>query len=81
MIDVDNSDKTLMAGMTADLTVGVTSAHDVPRVPNLALRFQPPADLVDSSKIQQCAKRPSGAGVDRVTPMPRGPWRSIVATR
>jgi len=51
VIDVDNSDLKLMPGMTANVNVGVASAHNVLKVPNLALRFQPPADLVDSTKI------------------------------
>ena len=51
VIDVDNSDLKLMPGMTADVTVGVASAHDVLKVPNLALRFQPLPELIDSSKI------------------------------
>jgi len=51
VIDVDNSDLKLMPGMTANVNVGVASAHNVLKVPNLALRFQPPADLVDSTKV------------------------------
>ncbi len=53
VIDVDNSDLKLMPGMTADVDVGVASARDVLKVPNLALRFQPPADLVDSSRLRE----------------------------
>jgi len=51
VIDVDNSDLKLMPGMTANVNVGVASARNVLKVPNLALRFQPPADLVDSAKL------------------------------
>jgi len=60
VIDVDNSDLKLMPGMTANVNVGVASAHNVLKVPNLALRFQPPADLVDSAKL--LAMRESFAG-------------------
>ena len=51
VIDVDNSDLKLMPGMTANVNVGVASARNVLKVPNLALRFQPPPDLVDSTKL------------------------------
>jgi len=51
VIDVDNRDLKLMPGMTANVNVAVANAHDILKVPNLALRFQPPADLVDSTKL------------------------------
>jgi len=53
VIDVNNADLKLMPGMTADITVDVAKAHDVLRVPNLALRFQPPTEIVDSSALRQ----------------------------
>ncbi|MGA2623755.1 MAG: efflux RND transporter periplasmic adaptor subunit [Bacteroidota bacterium] len=52
VIDVDNAELKLMPGMTANVNVGVASAHDVLKVSSLALRFQPPGELVDSSKVQ-----------------------------
>ncbi len=61
VIDVDNADMKLMPGMTADVDVGVASAADVLKVPNLALRFQPPPELVDSSAIP--ASAPSARGL------------------
>jgi HlyD family secretion protein len=51
VIDVNNDKLKLMPGMTANVKVQVADAHDVLRIPNMALRFQPPAELVDSSKI------------------------------
>jgi HlyD family secretion protein len=53
IIDVNNDRLKLMPGMTANVKLGVASAHDVLRVPNLALRFQPPPDLVDSSALKE----------------------------
>jgi len=52
VIDVNNADLKLMPGMTADVAVDVGDARNVLRVPNLALRLRPPADLVDSSALR-----------------------------
>ena len=49
VIDVNNDQLKLMPGMTANVKVLVASAQDVLRVPNMALRFQPPGDLIDSA--------------------------------
>lgn len=51
IIDVNNAQLKLMPGMTANVQVLAATSHDVLRVPNMALRFQPPAEIVDSSKI------------------------------
>ena len=60
VIDVDNRDLKLMPGMTASVRILVGSAPKVMRVPNMALRFQPPADLVDSAKVKEMAANGSG---------------------
>lgn len=49
IIDVQNEQLKLMPGMTANVKILVASATDVLRVPNMALRFQPPADLIDTT--------------------------------
>jgi multidrug efflux pump subunit AcrA (membrane-fusion protein) len=49
VIDVNNAQLKLMPGMTANVKVLVADMHDVLKVPNLALRFQPPADVIDTS--------------------------------
>jgi HlyD family secretion protein len=49
IIDVQNDQLKLMPGMTASVKILVASAADVLRVPNMALRFQPPADLIDTT--------------------------------
>ncbi len=51
VIDVNNDQFKLMPGMTANVKVQVADAHNVLLIPNMALRFQAPADLVDSAKI------------------------------
>ena len=52
VIDVNNDQLKLMPGMTANVKVMVANTRDVLRVPNMALRFQPPADLIDSTKVK-----------------------------
>jgi HlyD family secretion protein len=52
IINVENDQLKLMPGMTANVKILVAENHDATRVPNMALRFQPPADLVDSTKIK-----------------------------
>jgi HlyD family secretion protein len=49
LIDVENEQLKLMPGMTASVKILVASATDVLRVPNMALRFQPPTDLIDTT--------------------------------
>ncbi len=52
IIDVNNDQLKLMPGMTANVKLEVADASEVLKVPNMALRFQPPGELVDSAKIQ-----------------------------
>jgi HlyD family secretion protein len=54
VIRVPNKELKLKPGMTATVTVEIARADDVLRVPNAALRFQPPADAIPP--------RPSPAG-------------------
>ncbi len=53
IIDVPNDQLKLMPGMTANVKVLIAEKDDVLKVPNLALRFQPPAELIDSAKIKE----------------------------
>jgi HlyD family secretion protein len=57
IIDVNNDDLKLMPGMTANVKLLVGSSQNVLRVSNVALRFQPPTELIDTSKVQH---RPGG---------------------
>jgi HlyD family secretion protein len=49
IINVNNDQLKLMPGMTANVKVLVASANNVLRVSNMALRFQPPMDIVDTT--------------------------------
>jgi HlyD family secretion protein len=62
IVDVNNEDLKLMPGMTANVKLLVGNSQNVLRVSNVALRFQPPAELIDSSKIQPSSGRQQGGG-------------------
>jgi HlyD family secretion protein len=62
VIDVNNDQLKLMPGMTANVKIKVADAHDVLRIPNMALRFQPPAELVDSTKVSALKDASAGPG-------------------
>ncbi len=51
VIGVNNDQLKLMPGMTASVKILVASMRDVMRVPNMALRLQPPADITDTVKV------------------------------
>ena len=62
MIDVPNQELKLKPGMTANVTVEIARADDVLRVPNAALRFQPPADATAAPAARRRRAAASGAG-------------------
>ena len=68
VVDVNNDQFKLMPGMTANVNVHVADAHNVLLIPNMALRFQPPAELVDSAGIS--ALRNAFAGRPKVGDSP-----------
>jgi HlyD family secretion protein len=73
LIAVNNPEKKLFPGMTADLSILVARRQDVLRIPNAALRYAPPDDAVFSqrpprqlARTQQLvyALRPDGKTLD-----------------
>jgi HlyD family secretion protein len=64
VIDVDNTDLKLKPGMTANCTFVYAEQDDALRVPNAALRFHPPAELLASLSPGGAPGRrgPRGAG-------------------
>ena len=62
VVAVDNDQLRLMPGMTANVKLQVASAPDVMRVPNMALRLQPPTDLVDTTNMQGQGGRNGASG-------------------
>jgi HlyD family secretion protein len=63
VVDVVNDQLKLMPGMTANVRIMVGSSINVLRVSNLALRFQPPADLVDSARVKELRDAGFGGGM------------------
>jgi HlyD family secretion protein len=49
IIDVINDQLKLMPGLTANVKILVGNANDVMKVSNMALRFQPPNDIIDTT--------------------------------
>jgi HlyD family secretion protein len=68
VIDVNNDQLKLMPGMTATVKILVANLHDVLKVPNMALRFQPPVDITDTNKVNALkaamAKKPAATAND-----------------
>jgi HlyD family secretion protein len=64
VIDVDNSNLKLKPGMTANVTFVYAEKKDALRVPNAAMRFKPPAELLAPTTPAggaAAAKPPAGA--------------------
>jgi HlyD family secretion protein len=53
IIDVKNDSLKLLPGMTANVNIRVGQKNNVLKVSDLALRFQPPASLIDSTKLKE----------------------------
>lgn len=52
IIDVDNSEQKLLPGMTASVRIETANVENVLRVPNAALRFTPPADVLEAARLR-----------------------------
>ncbi|HZV24476.1 MAG TPA: efflux RND transporter periplasmic adaptor subunit [Luteimonas sp.] len=63
VVAVDNSDRSLLPGMTANAEIEVSRRSDVLRVPNSALRFKPAdEDTADAQAPQPGARGGAGMG-------------------
>jgi HlyD family secretion protein len=63
IIDFDNPGSKIFPGMTAYVTIPVASVENALRVPNTALRFEPPLPPVEIQRLyQQYGIRPSEPG-------------------
>ncbi|MCB0720269.1 MAG: efflux RND transporter periplasmic adaptor subunit [Bacteroidetes bacterium] len=56
VVDVDNSDGRLLPGMTATVDFRVEKSIDVLKVPNAALRFTPPQDMMAAAMERMRAR-------------------------
>jgi HlyD family secretion protein len=67
VVDVDNPDEKLRPGMTTTITVHTREAHEVPRIPNAALRYRPTPPLgPDGKPILQAPEAALPKGQARV---------------
>jgi HlyD family secretion protein len=69
VVQVPNKDQKLMPGMTANVTVVITTRDDVLRVPNAALRFRP-----ERTAEQAAAKGQANAGAAKKGPAGPAVW-------
>lgn len=76
VIDVDNSDNTLLPGMTATVDFLVAEAHDVMKVANAALRFRPTESMwTELRKQRRAAMGAESENSDRRPGPPTGAMR------
>jgi HlyD family secretion protein len=62
ILRVDNPDGRLRPGMTASVRIVTEKRENVLRVPNVALRFKPPADMVLASQASGAGTPPGAPG-------------------
>lgn len=60
VVSVDNSDQSLLPGMTANAEIEVSRRDNVLRVPNAALRYKPDDDAVTSAGSDTSSRRGGG---------------------
>ena len=60
VIDVDNKDKALRPGMTANVTFVLAQVADAVKIPNAALRFKPSRDVMQA--MREASGRGGGRG-------------------
>jgi len=65
VIDVENKDKQLRPGMTANVTFVLAQVADAIKVPNSALRFKPTRDQMMAMRGGEAGGRGSGGGSGR----------------
>lgn len=80
VIDVENKELKLRPGMTANVTFVWADRKDVLRVPNAALRFRPPAELIASPSPDKAGAR-GGARDPGQGREPRGDARADPGVR
>jgi HlyD family secretion protein len=64
VVAVDNADKSLLPGMTANAEVEVSQRRDVLRVSNAALRYKPAQEDAPAGPTSQAARRGAGVAAD-----------------
>jgi HlyD family secretion protein len=62
VVDVDNSDRRLLPGMTATVEFLIEQVTDVMKVPNAALRFRPNEQMMAEMRARRESENPGAAG-------------------
>jgi len=78
VIDVENPDRRLFPGMTAEVSIYVAERHDVLTVPNAGLRFAPPENALFEPSSAPSGKLPRGTRTVYVL-SPTGILRTVAA--
>jgi HlyD family secretion protein len=73
IVSVTNPEEKLMPGMTATLTVNIETRDNVLRVPNMALRFKPPEEVLKTAMGGERAQTAEGRESAQATGGAAGP--------
>lgn len=71
ILKIDNSEKRLLPGMTANLNVITEQRENVVRIPAAALRFSPPADVLAAMEPESAPQNNDNGGSSGLMAMPR----------
>lgn len=77
VVEVNNADRTLRPGMTANASIVTAERTNVLRIPNAALRFRPPEGTVIGSTndaVSRASGTSAGPPADRPDDLPVPPW-------
>lgn len=80
IVSADNADQKLLPGMTANVEIIVTERENVLTLPNRALRFRPPADVLASFELSRLRSASEGTTQARVWTMDNGKLSPAVIT-
>lgn len=64
IVSADNAESKLLPGMTAEMTFHVARRESALRVPNTAVRYQPPDDLMEPGAQEEIREQSEGPGKD-----------------
>ena len=80
IVSADNADQRLLPGMTANVEIIVAERKNVLSLPNRALRFRPPSDVIASFERSRLRGPTEGTTQARVWAMEDGSLRPTVVT-
>ena len=72
ILKVDNTDRKLMPGMTANLSVVIEQRDDIVKIPAAALRFTPPSEVATALAPDSSGQASSRSGLLAIPQRPQG---------